>query len=90
MGGAIPVPLEMKPGDIVLLITGAFFEWQNPKEEQFGAERIAFVVGQFSDREPEIIIAELYDAVLKCSQETTERRSNGGFDQARALRGMAD
>jgi len=72
MDGAIPVALEMKPGDIVLLITDGFFEWQNPKEEPFGAERLAAVVGQFSDREPEIIIAELYDAVLKFSQGTPQ------------------
>jgi serine phosphatase RsbU (regulator of sigma subunit) len=63
----------MKPGDIVLLITDGFFEWENPKEELFGAERIAAVVGQFSDREPEIIIAELYDAVLKFSQGTPQK-----------------
>jgi len=72
MDGAIPVALEMKPGDIVLLITDGFFEWQNPKEEEFGAERLAAVVGQFSDREPEIIIAMLYDAVLKFSQGTPQ------------------
>jgi phosphoserine phosphatase RsbU/P len=73
MDGAIPVALEMKPGDIVLLITDGFFEWQNPKEEPFGTERLAAVVGQFSDREPEIIIAELYDAVLKFSQGTPQK-----------------
>jgi hypothetical protein len=73
MDGAIPVALEMKPGDLVLLITDGFFEWQNRKEEQFGAERIAAVVGQFSDHEPEIIIAELYDAVLKFSQGTPQK-----------------
>jgi len=73
MDGAIPVALEMKPGDMVLLITDGFFEWQNPNEEEFGAERLAAVVRQFSDREPEIIIAELYDAVLKFSQGTSQK-----------------
>ena len=70
---AIPVAFEMKPGDIILLITDGFFEWQNPKDEEFGAERLATVVRQFSDREPEVIIAELYDAVLKFSQGTTQK-----------------
>lgn len=73
MDGAIPVALEMKAGDIVLLITDGFFEWQSPEEELFGTERLAAVVGQFSDREPEIIIAELYDAVLKFSQGTPQK-----------------
>jgi serine phosphatase RsbU (regulator of sigma subunit) len=73
MDGAIPVTLEMKPGDIVLLITDGFFEWQDANEEEFGTERLAAVVGQFSDREPEIIIAELYDAVLKFSRGTPQK-----------------
>lgn len=73
MNGAIPVTLEMKPRDMVLLITDGFFEWQNAKEEEFGAERLAAVVGQFSDCDPEVIIAELYDAVLKFSQGTPQK-----------------
>lgn len=73
MDGAIPVALEMKPGDMILLITDGFFEWQNPKEEEFGAYQLAAVVKQFSDREPEIVIAELYDAVLKFSQGTPQK-----------------
>jgi len=73
MDGAIPVTLEMKPGDIVLLITDGFFEWENLKEEQFGTERLAAIVGQFSAGQPEIIISELYDAVLKFSQGTPQK-----------------
>ena len=73
MDGAMPVALEMKPGDIVLLITDGFFEWENLKEEPFGTERLAAVVGQFSAGQPEIIISELYDAVLKFSQGTPQK-----------------
>lgn len=73
MDSPIPVALEMKPGDMILLVTDGFFEWQNPKEEQFGADRLAAVVRQFSNREPEIVIAELYDTVLKFSQGTSQK-----------------
>jgi len=31
--------------------------------EQFGTERLSAGVRQFSDREPEVIIADLYDSV---------------------------
>ena len=70
---AVPVKLCMKPGDIVLLITDGFFEWENSAGEQFGTERLAAAVRQFSDREPEVIIAELYDAVLNFAQGTPQQ-----------------
>jgi len=69
----IPVKLRMKPGDMVMLVTDGFFEWENRAEEQFGAERLATVVREFSDRDPEEIIAELYDSVVKFSQGTRQQ-----------------
>jgi serine phosphatase RsbU (regulator of sigma subunit) len=71
--GAVPIKLVMECGDIVLLITDGFFEWENPTREQFGTERLAEVVRRFSDREPEIIIAELYEAVVSFSQGTPQK-----------------
>jgi serine phosphatase RsbU (regulator of sigma subunit) len=62
---ALPVKLSMKPGDIVVLITDGFLEWENNSGEPFGNDRVAAVLRQFSHSEPEIIIAELYDSVLK-------------------------
>jgi serine phosphatase RsbU (regulator of sigma subunit) len=70
---AVPVKLRMQPGDIVLLVTDGFFEWENSTGEQFGTERLAAVVRQFGDREPEVIIAELYDAVLNFAQGTPQQ-----------------
>ena len=70
---AVPVKLSMKPGDIVLLITDGFSEWENSAGEQFGTERLAAAVKQFSDREPEAIIAELYDSVLNFAQGTSQQ-----------------
>jgi len=61
---AVPVKLSLKPGDIVLLITDGFLEWENSAGEKFGTERLAAALRQFSHREPEVIIAELYDSVL--------------------------
>jgi serine phosphatase RsbU (regulator of sigma subunit) len=70
---AVPIKFNMKPGDIVLLITDGFFEWENSAGEQFGSERLAAVVRQFSDREPEVIVAELYDSVLNFAQGTPQQ-----------------
>jgi serine phosphatase RsbU (regulator of sigma subunit) len=70
---AVPVKLTLKPGDIVLLITDGFLEWENSAGEQFGTERLAATVKQFSEREPEVIIAELYDSVLNFAQGTPQQ-----------------
>ena len=68
-----PVMLTMQPGDIVLLITDGFFEWENLAQEEFGAKRVAEIVQLFYDRQPEVIIAELYDSVVKFSQGTPQK-----------------
>jgi serine phosphatase RsbU (regulator of sigma subunit) len=70
---AVPVQLSMKPGDIVLLITDGFFEWENSAGEQFGTDRLEAAVREFSDREPELIIAELYDSVLNFAKGTPQQ-----------------
>jgi len=54
---ALPVKFTMKPGDIVVLITDGFLEWENNSGEQFGIDRLAAIIQQFIDREPEVIIA---------------------------------
>jgi len=73
MAVASPVKLTMQTGDMVLLITDGFLEWENSEEEEFGSKRIADVLQRFSDREPEMIIAELYDAVVKFSRGTPQK-----------------
>lgn len=70
---AVPVKINMKPGDILLLMTDGFYEWENSAGEQFGTDRLAGTVKQFSDREPEVIIAEIYDAVLNFAHGTPQQ-----------------
>jgi serine phosphatase RsbU (regulator of sigma subunit) len=70
---ALPVKVTMGAGDMVLLVTDGFFEWQNQSGEQFGNERLAAVMREFSDREPEVIIAELYDAVLHFAEGSPQQ-----------------
>jgi serine phosphatase RsbU (regulator of sigma subunit) len=70
---ALPIKLRMQPGDIVILITDGFLEWQNKDGEAFGTDRLAAVVQQFSDREPAVIIAELYHSVLKFAAGTPQQ-----------------
>jgi serine phosphatase RsbU (regulator of sigma subunit) len=73
MKEARPVRINMKPGDMVLLVTDGFFEWENQAGGLFGTDRMAEVVRRCSDLEPEVIIAELYQAVLAFSQGTPQK-----------------
>ena len=70
---AMPVKVTMNPGDIVVLITDGFLEWENHSAEQFGLERLSAVLRQFGDREPEVIIAELYDSVVQFANGTPQQ-----------------
>ena len=39
--------LTFDPGDLLLLVTDGFFEWENPEGEQFGIERLQeFIAGR--------------------------------------------
>lgn len=68
-----PVKLRMQPGDMVILATDGFSEWENRNGEQFGADRLAQVICRFCKHEPEIIIAELYASVLKFAQGSPQQ-----------------
>jgi len=73
LDGVIPVDLRLQPGDMVLLVTDGFFEWENPLLEQFGKQRLAEVLQRYSHQEPDVIIAEIYNAVLSFSQGTPQK-----------------
>jgi serine phosphatase RsbU (regulator of sigma subunit) len=68
-----PVILNLQAGDLVLLITDGFYEWENAACEQFGAERMGDVVRKSNHLPPEAIIAELYQAVLAFSNGTKQK-----------------
>jgi serine phosphatase RsbU (regulator of sigma subunit) len=70
---AMPLKFNMNPGDIVVLITDGFLEWENKSGEQFGTDRLTAIIRQFSDREPEVIIAELYNSVREFANGTPQQ-----------------
>jgi serine phosphatase RsbU (regulator of sigma subunit) len=65
--------LDLQPGDLVLLITDGFFEWEDPSGEAFGIERLAGTVRRASHLPPEELIAEIYSAVLAFAQGTAQQ-----------------
>jgi serine phosphatase RsbU (regulator of sigma subunit) len=68
-----PAKIGMQPGDIVFLITDGFIEWENKYGEEFGASRLVQAICQNSDRDPEIIIAGLYESVLRFAGGTPQK-----------------
>ena len=65
--------MSMQPGDLVLLVTDGFLEWENLTGEQFGAARLEGVVRSNSHLGPEEIIAELYSRVLEFAGGTSQQ-----------------
>ena len=68
-----PKVLELQPGDLLLLITDGFFEWENAAGEEFGTERFSETIRRVSHLTPEEIIAELYSAVLAFSNGSKQQ-----------------
>jgi serine phosphatase RsbU (regulator of sigma subunit) len=68
-----PQVLSMLEGDIVLLVTDGFLEWENPAGEDFGVLRFEQTVRSTCHLSPAEIIAELYVAVSKFAEGTQQQ-----------------
>ena len=64
--------LRLKAGDIFLLITDGFVEFENPKQEEFGRKRLEEAIRTARTQSPDQIIKSLYQAVLKFSSGTKQ------------------
>ena len=77
--GMIPgIPYEdsrlksLKAGDMIVLVTDGFYEWQNPEKEEFGIERLKDTIRQARDCSAEEVITQLYTAVKDFSKGTEQ------------------
>lgn len=61
---AVPEEFHLTSGDMMILVTDGFFEWQNAHAEPFGMERIFEIIRAHSDRPCAEIIERLYESVL--------------------------
>ena len=68
-----PARLQLHKGDLVLLATDGFFEWENDRGEQFGAQRMEGVMRASRDLAASEIISNLYDAVIRFSNGTKQQ-----------------
>ena len=53
-------PIAMNPGDVFVLLTGGFYEYQNPQGEEMGDQRVADVVRKHQRESAQ----EILDALL--------------------------
>jgi serine phosphatase RsbU (regulator of sigma subunit) len=67
-----PQAIDMSPGDILVLATDGFFEWQNAKEELFGTDRLGDTIRASRHKPPAEIISSLYQEVVKFSGGTKQ------------------
>jgi serine phosphatase RsbU (regulator of sigma subunit) len=63
LSSAEALVLHLDEGDMIVLATDGFFEWEDASGDQFGLERLEQAVRGACHLAPEEIIAELYHAV---------------------------
>ncbi len=63
-----PLIFNLEPGDMIVLATDGFFEWENSDGEDFGVVRLTDTIRSTRHLPPEQIIAELYSAVKTFSK----------------------
>jgi len=68
-----PAHFPLRSGDLVLLATDGFFEWENDQGEQFGVQRIEGAMRTSRDLAASEIISHLYDAVSSFSNGTKQQ-----------------
>jgi serine phosphatase RsbU (regulator of sigma subunit) len=68
-----PTHLQLHAGDLLLLATDGFFEWENDQGEDFGVQRMGEAIRASRDLGSAEIIARLYDAVTKFSNGTKQQ-----------------
>jgi len=56
-----PDPIDMAPGDMLVLLTDGFYEYQNEQDEQFGQDRVGEVILRHCDQPAAQIITHLVE-----------------------------
>lgn len=64
---------QLGPGDMLILITDGFYEWENPEGEEFGIARIETVIRESRDCKPDEVITTLRSAVETFCRGTEQK-----------------
>ena len=63
----------LKAGDMIVLVTDGFYEWENPESEEFGLDRLKDTIRQARDCSADEVIARLVAAVKNFSRGTEQK-----------------
>jgi len=63
----------LKAGDMIVLVTDGFYEWENPQGHEFGLERLKETICEARDCSAEEVISRLYKSVKDFSKGTEQR-----------------
>jgi serine phosphatase RsbU (regulator of sigma subunit) len=64
--------VSLAAGDMLVLVTDGFYEWENPEGEQFGLQRLEAVIRGSRDHPAEQVIARLRSAVADFCRGTEQ------------------
>jgi serine phosphatase RsbU (regulator of sigma subunit) len=64
---------SLASGDMLVLVTDGFYEWENPKGEDFGLTRLETVIRESRDRSAEEVIVRLRSAVESFCEGTEQK-----------------
>jgi serine phosphatase RsbU (regulator of sigma subunit) len=64
---------SLAPGDMVVVVTDGFYEWENPEGEQFGVERLKTVISDSYNCSAEEVIAKLRSSVQSFCRGTKQQ-----------------
>jgi serine phosphatase RsbU (regulator of sigma subunit) len=65
--------ISLLPGDMVVLLTDGFFEWEDPDGEQYGIERLKKAMRSNNHLSPADLIAKLHSEVLAFVKGTEQK-----------------
>ena len=68
----LAIEVSLAPGDMFVMVTDGFYEWENPEGEDFGLARLETVIRESCDYSPEEIIQRLHSAVMIFCQGTKQ------------------
>jgi serine phosphatase RsbU (regulator of sigma subunit) len=69
----VATKVSLSAGDMLVLVTDGFYEWEDPEGEQFGLKRIEAVIRNSRDHTAEEVIARLRSAVVGFCRGTRQQ-----------------
>lgn len=63
------VEIRFEPGDMFILMTDGFYEYQNAEDELFGSDRVASIIEQYAEASPDRIIQAVLSEIGRFSDQ---------------------